>query len=360
MSPRATPTVAVVVPCFDEAGYVDPMLDALLPQLARAEHWSLVLVDDSSTDATPAILAGAAQRCPRVQVLSGRYGAPGAARSAGVALALRAPQGAPDWVVTLDADVIPAGDWLGRWDTSIRAVHADDAVGALNGVEVQDHLFAGHPHAAQVSAAFGLALVAAERAVGVTNLNGVNHGIRTAAYLTAGPYVQPVAPGPHGTETLAGEDWDLGVRIRRAGFRVEETDAAVVDRGRRLLADVHAYVSGDAYEGAFVRLAASSGSPDIDAADVATLVDHAVDRVLRHFLCKPILADAVAAGDVRGLSAATLDAMAAWMRRWPHPTFDESRNGFVFGRLARFGDAFLEQIRAELDLGLETVLARVR
>lgn len=341
-------TVAVVVPCFDEAGFVDPLLDQLIPLVEDAPHWSLVLVDDSSTDATPAILAAAAARSSRVSVLAGRYGSPGGARSAGVALALRT--GSPDWLLTLDADVTLADGWLARWDASFAAAAADPTIGAINGVEVQDHLFAGHPLAAQVSDAFGTAVGASEAAVGITNLNGVNHAISTAAYLTAGPYLQPTAPGPHGHETLAGEDWDLGVRIRRAGFSITETDAAVLDRGRRLLSDVHAYVSGDAYEGAFGRPAGGSGSPDIDAADVAALSDAAVDRVLRHFLCKPILAGAVALDDVRGLSPATLAAMEEWMSRWPHPTFEESRNGFVFGRLARFADAFVPQIRAELGL----------
>ena len=356
----AHPRVAVVVPCFDEAGFIDPLLAQLLPQLSGAGAWSVVLVDDSSTDATPDILAAAAAAHPQVAVVRGRYGAPGAARSAGIAHLLAAPAPTPEWLVTIDADVLLPPDWYAQWAATLATVHADAGVGAVNGVELQDHLFVDHARAAQVSRAFGIGVVAGEAAVGVTNLNGVNHAIRTEAYLTAGPYRQPTAPGPHGMEQLAGEDWDLGVRIRRAGYAIAETEAAVIDRGRRLLTDVHAYVSGEAYEGPFRRLAPAGPSPDLDPTEVDELVDHAVDRSLRHFLLKTVLAGAVDPADARGLQPDTVELMRAWMQRWPHPTFEESRNGFVFGRLARFADAVTAQVRRDLDLGLDSVLARVR
>lgn len=356
----AHPRVAVVVPCFDEAGFVDPLLEHLLPQTSAPVTWTVVLVDDSSTDATPEILAAAAAAHPHVTVVRGRYGSPGAARSAGIAHLLAAPAPTPEWLVTLDADVLLPDDWAARWSATLASVHTDAAVGAVNGVELQEHLYVDHPRAAQVSRAFGIGIVAGESAVGVTNLNGVNHAIRTEAYLTAGPYRQPSAPGPQGVETLAGEDWDLGVRIRCAGYTIAETEAAVIDRGRRLLTDVHAYVSGEAYEGPFRRLAATGPSPDVDPAAVDGLVDRAVDRSLRHFLLKTVLAGAVEPADVRGLRPDTVELMRSWMQRWPHPTFEESRNGFVFGRLARFADAVTAQVRRDLDLGLDSVLARVR
>jgi glycosyltransferase involved in cell wall biosynthesis len=351
------PRVAVVVPCFDEAGYVDRLLEGLVPQVRGNDRWRVVLVDDGSSDATPQILAAAAGE--RVDVLTGRWGSPGGTRSAGAAFAL-AGAVAPDWLVTVDADVELTPDWLEAWDRTLQQVHGDESVGAVNGGEQQAHLYAQHPNAAMVSSAFGLGLVTGEQAAGVTNLNGVNHAVRVAAYLTAGPYLQPTAPGPHGELVLAGEDWDLGVRLRRAGWTVAETEAAVVDRGRRLLTDVHAYVSGEAYEGAFRRLEPRADpSDDIDADEIVSLVDGAIERSLRHFLLKPILAEAVSLDDVSALSPATRAAMAAWMRRWPHPTIDESRNGFVFGRLARFSDRFTADVRTDLDLTLPRVLDRL-
>jgi glycosyltransferase involved in cell wall biosynthesis len=352
-------TVAVVIPCFNEEGYLEDLLATLVPQIEGDDRWSVVLVNDSSTDATPAIIEAATAH-PQVHALHGRYGSPGDTRTAGVAFAIHGTHSTvcPEWIVTVDADVELAPNWRERWDATLAQVHEDERCGAINGVEVQDHLFTDYPNARQVSAAFGLALGRSEAAVGITNLNGVNHGVRTTAYLTAGPYVQPTAPGPTGPMSLAGEDWDLGVRLRSAGYRIAETEAAVIDRGRRLLNDVYAYVSGEAYEGAFRRLEPRGKSDDVEAGARNELIDHAVNRSLRHFYLKPILAEVVAmTTESTGLTPTTLAAMAQWLNQWPHPTFHESRNGFIFGRLERFADTFTPTIRGELTLELSHVLA---
>ncbi len=348
--PHISPRVCVVVPCHNEAGFIDQLFGQLLPATASV-GWTVVAVNDASTDATAGILADAAGRNPGLTIVSGHYGSPGGARSAGVAVACSV--GNPDWIITLDADVDLAPGWVEAWKQSLDVLHPYDWVGAVNGVEVQDHLFASFPYAASVSASFGKAIVRSENLVGITNLNGVNHAVRTAAYLTAGPYVQPTSPGASGPINLAGEDWDLGVRLRLAGYSVGHTQAAVMDRGRRLLANVHAYVSGEAYEGAFLRVIATDHPQDVSADEAAVLADTALDRSLRHFFLKPILAGAVALDQRTGLSPATLMAMHRWMQRWPGPSFAESRNGFMFGRLARFADAFASTVR--LDLGLSHV-----
>jgi hypothetical protein len=359
--PARSVRATVIVPCFNEEGYIDRLLATMLPQIVTDDRWRVVLVDDSSTDATPKLLALAAVvHRSRVSVVSGRYGSPGGSRSAGVAAAMATAELAPDWLVTVDADVEVGADWLAQWNATFDALDDGETVGAVNGGEMQDHLYADHPNAQVVSRAFGLGLTTGERLAGITNLNGVNHAVRSIAYLTAGPYVQPTAPGPDGLISLAGEDWDLGVRLRRAGFQIVETPASVIDRGRRFLADVHAYVSGEAYEGAFQRLKPTLGPHDVSADEVATLVDGAIERSLRHFLLKPILAGATPVDSVEGLCVATREAMHDWMIRWPHPTFEESRNGFIFGRLERFSNAFIDTVRHDLNLELGTVLSLIR
>lgn len=346
----------LVVPCHNEEGYLDVLLDGLIAQFVAdpdaAVGWSVVLVDDHSTDGTAAIIDGAAADHFFVTAVHGRYGSPGGARSAGAAVAL-ASHRPPQWLVTVDADVELMPGWVAAWNATFASVRADETVGAVNGVELQDHLFASFPNAAAVSSAFGGVIGVSEGALGVTNLNGVNHAVRTTAYLTAGPYVQPTAPGPDGPIMLAGEDWDLGVRIRRAGFRIIDTEAAVRDRGRRLLADVYAYVSGEAYEGAFTRLQQRRKSTDVPAGDVDMLRESAVERSLRHFFFKPLLAGAVPL-EAAGLSTDTVAAMQDWIARWPHPTFEESRNGFIFGRLERFSAAFVDAARTDLGIDPHT------
>jgi glycosyltransferase involved in cell wall biosynthesis len=358
----ANVTVAVVVPCFNEEGYLEDLLATLIPQIEGNDRWSVVLVNDSSTDATPAIVEAAAAH-PQVHALHGRYGSPGDTRTAGAACAIHGTTSTacPDWIVTVDADIELAPNWRVNWDATLHRVHADERCGAINGVELQDHLFTDYPNAKQVSAAFGLALGHSETVVGITNLNGVNHGVRTSAYLTAGPYLQPTAPGPTGPLSLAGEDWDLGVRLRSAGYEIAETEAAVIDRGRRLLNDVYAYVSGEAYEGAFRRLEPRAKSVDVEAHARNELIDHAVDRSLRHFYFKPILAELVPlTSEATGLSSPTLTDMRTWMNQWPHPTFPESRNGFIFGRLERFAKTFSATVRTEHKLELPHILAALR
>ncbi len=349
------PAAAVIVPCHNESAFVAELIDQLVAQLPARAGWLAVLVNDRSSDATGSILDQAAAAHPELLcVHHGAYGSPGAARSAAVAIALHLADQAnlarPQWLLTTDVDVVLPGDWLAAWAEVLTAVHADDAVGAVNGREEQDHLLGHFPRARRLSDHFGEVVVRSEALVGVTNLNGVNHAVRLSAYETCGPYLQPSAPGPDGPEVLAGEDWDLGVRLRQAGYRLESADIAVADRGRRLLADLVAYLGGSAYEGAFKRVVQTAPAQDLTAAQVDWLLAGSARRALAHFYFKPLLAmPSLLDGDV-GLSVGTVQAMRAWIRRWPSPTFAESRNGFVYGRLPRFVDAFAEVVLGELSL----------
>lgn len=349
------PAVAIIVPCHDEEAFVGELLGRLIDQLPSRPGWRAILVDDRSVDATGAILDRAAARHPELLVVHhGHYGSPGGARSAAVAIAEHTAERAgaprPQWVLTTDVDVVLPDSWLADWAAALAAVHDDETVGAVNGEEAQEHLLEPFPRARQLSGRFGEVVVRSEALVGVTNLNGVNHAVRRSAYETCGPYLQPTAPGPDGPVVLAGEDWDLGVRLRRAGYRIATADVVVADRGRRLLADLRAYLGGTAYEGAFTRVGATAAATDLTEAELDALWSGTARRALLHFYFKPLLAvPSLLEGEV-GLSPATVDAMRAWMARWPAPTFAESRNGFLYGRLPRFVDAFVGPVLDELGL----------
>ncbi len=350
-TPGESLRVAVLLPCHDEAEFLPPLLAALLPQLAAHPGWQLVAVDDSSTDATGAILDQAAAGSAQVRVIHGSFGSPGGSRTAAATAVTVLAHGAPpDWLLTIDCDVELPADFVAGWDARIREVLHDDGIGALNGGEDQRHLFVGLPNAQRASSMFGLAANRSEAAVGIVNLNGVNHAVRTSAYLTAGPYLQPTVLGPDGVVNLAGEDWDLGVRLRLAGYRVDECAVTVKDRGRRLLADVFAYLTGEAYEGAFRRVSADGAPVDIDEATALAVGDSTVSRVLVHFFFKIVLADPWLLDGELGLTDHTVTAMRAWMQRWPSPTFAESRHGFVYGRLPRFAAMFMSDVRQQLGL----------
>ncbi len=102
--------LGVVVPVYDEAQVLAGTLEALARALdATGEPWELVVVDDGSQDATPSILAAAAQREPRLRVETHPVNrGKGAAVRTGM-LAARA-----DRLVFLDADLSVPLEELGR------------------------------------------------------------------------------------------------------------------------------------------------------------------------------------------------------------------------------------------------------
>ena len=90
--------VSVVVPCYNGARYLRATLDSVLRQTHRVLE--LIVVDDCSTDDSPAIVEALAVQDPRVRLLrlARNHGTPGGPRNAGVRNSLG------DWVAFLDAD----------------------------------------------------------------------------------------------------------------------------------------------------------------------------------------------------------------------------------------------------------------
>ncbi|HEY5522642.1 MAG TPA: glycosyltransferase family 2 protein [Desulfuromonadaceae bacterium] len=84
----AMPQVSILMPVRNEGRYLQAALDSLYRQTCTS--WELIAVDDGSNDRTAAILAGAAQRDSRVQVIRRDGGGLVAALNAGLG-ACRAP-----------------------------------------------------------------------------------------------------------------------------------------------------------------------------------------------------------------------------------------------------------------------------
>lgn len=96
-------TISVVVPARNAAATLPHTLAALAAQRIDTTV-DLVVVDDASTDATPALVEAAGARLVRQERSLG----PAAARNAGVAVS------AGDALAFTDADCRPAPDWLAR------------------------------------------------------------------------------------------------------------------------------------------------------------------------------------------------------------------------------------------------------
>lgn len=113
------PRVAVVIPCRNDAGYLDACLAALAAQTRPAD--TVIVVDNASTDASAAV-AGSYDVEIVHEPSIGIW--PAVARGYDQALAVA------DIIARLDADSRPHPDWIARL---VRAFVADPTLGVLTG-----------------------------------------------------------------------------------------------------------------------------------------------------------------------------------------------------------------------------------
>jgi len=91
--------LSIVVPVRNEQDNVLPLLEEIHAAMGEGGDYEIVYVDDGSTDATPARLAEAMARYPRLRVL--RH-ASACGQSAALMTGFRAARG--EWIATLDGD----------------------------------------------------------------------------------------------------------------------------------------------------------------------------------------------------------------------------------------------------------------
>jgi hypothetical protein len=125
-----TPRVSTIIPVFNDARTLPAALDSVAAQHLgppAADAWEAIIIDDGSSDDSPAIARAIAARDPRFRVVTQPNAGPAAARNRGLALARG------EFVHFLDAD-----DWLLPGGLGALLAAAGDADAACAGTRLCD------------------------------------------------------------------------------------------------------------------------------------------------------------------------------------------------------------------------------
>lgn len=198
--------LSVVIPAFNEGGYLDAALDSLQDQ-DFGGRYEVIVVDNDSTDDTADIA-----RSYGARVLREPQRGVCAARQRGTAAA------SGEIVVSTDADTVHPRDWLSRLDAQFRA--RPDAVAVAGPCR-----YADPPWWAVVFPGFWFAAVAVVYAV----LGRVFYVTATNLAFTRSGF-----PGYDTRLTQGGDEVDLLRRLRRRGRVVWDAANPVTTSSRRM------------------------------------------------------------------------------------------------------------------------------
>lgn len=127
--------ISIVIPAYNADKYLAQTVDSVLAQTKC--DWELIIVDDGSTDGTPALADGYAERDERIRIIHQRNGGLSAARNHG----LREIDPSSRYVIFLDADDVWERDALGALQQALSAnPRAVAAHGLMRCIDGQGHL----------------------------------------------------------------------------------------------------------------------------------------------------------------------------------------------------------------------------
>lgn len=193
--------LSVIVPAYNRARLIRHCLAALCRQTLGKERYEVVVVDDASTDETPGIVGAFASSTPcRIRYLRREQrGGPGAARNTGILQAR-------GWlVVFVDSDVVVTPGFL---QEHLRLHQEEDRVvgrGPVISVPTLNGELPKRPGLIDLSTNF---------------LDTANASVRKDHLLEAGLFDE-------GFSFYGWEDLDLGIRLRRLGFRKRTSSRAI-------------------------------------------------------------------------------------------------------------------------------------
>jgi cellulose synthase/poly-beta-1,6-N-acetylglucosamine synthase-like glycosyltransferase len=207
-SAEPLPSVAVIVPCWNEESTITATCESLLALDYPEDKLEIILVDDGSTDGTPALLAKLGKN-PRVKTISKQNGGKHTALNAGIASTTA------EFVGCLDADSFVDKKAL----LEIVKCFTDDSVAAATGamsIHEPSNLL---QHMQNAEYTFGITFRHA-----ISSINGL--------YVTPGPFsfyrrsiVEALGGFRYGHQT---EDMEMALRIQQAGYKIENAPRALV------------------------------------------------------------------------------------------------------------------------------------
>lgn len=222
------PTVSVIVPVRNGGATLLPCLQSLLGLRYPAERLELIVVDNGSTDDTPAILAGFRDR---LRVLDEPKRGAAAARNTGI----RAARG--DCIALTDADCVVDPDWLAELVQPLARPDVGVSGGRILSVEPGNRI-----------ERFGEKIHDHRRALEEflpPYAISMSWASRRAVLLDVGLFDEAL---------LRGQDVDLAWRIHAAGLRfVYRHDARIYHRNERTLRGLFAEGHTHGYFGVAVQ-----------------------------------------------------------------------------------------------------------
>ena len=204
------PTVAVVIAAHNAERTLSKCIESLLDMDYPRDKLELVIVNDASSDETSLILSRYAERVTALEMDENR--GPSVARNMGVA------KTSAEYICFTDADCIVARDW-------VRELHREfrPGVGAVGGIQLSPEDETGFGRAVQgYLEVVGFVGGYTRRYSTVTEVDhnpSCNVMYSRGAFEEAGGFLAGLWPG---------EDVELAMRVRAAGYRILYTPRAQV------------------------------------------------------------------------------------------------------------------------------------
>jgi chlorobactene glucosyltransferase len=219
--PQEAARISVIVPARNEARNIARCLDGLLSQ--TYPNFELIVLDDRSSDATPAILQSYAARDTRLNVLTGVELPPGwAGKPHALFQAARAATG--EWLCFVDADTFAAPSALASVFSMAQQTGAD-LFTIMTGQEVQTFW-----ERVVLPLVFtGLSVGFSPRKV---NDPKSKDAIANGQFILIKRSVYDAVGGHAALKSSIVEDRDLAVRVKRSGYRLIVADGQQVAQTR--------------------------------------------------------------------------------------------------------------------------------